>query len=328
MTFTSQTIPLSSVASSKHSRLVSFENSNSFLKRHDSEGTLIIQAGYRENPSDFAHSDDENPIVIIDGKTPRWYGSIACQASHVRSFERSKIDTAREAFAACLRSSDDGKDLNVIASYWDKKDFSAMSEALKGHYRVIRNGVEIVCNVTTVNVVEEGIGSFYSVRSSLDYGQTLLLEIGFKTAEEWVIDENGRIIDGRPVTQLGIFNLVIAIANDPTIRSNLSSGDRSDSINLSLISAGLQKPSIGRLAPENWQAIKAKYATEYLKSLKGYLRTQYASQSQAMNNTVLTGGGAALLLSLNPSLAEFFTIPERPQTASVVGVYFHQLAKV
>ena len=328
MTLTAQSIPLSSLASAKHTRLVSFENSNSFLKRYDSEGTLVIQAGYRENPSDAAHTDDENPIVIIDGKTPRWYGSIACQGQHVRSFERSKIETAREAFAACLRSSDDGRDLIVIASYWDKKDFPAMSKALKGAYRVIRNGVEIFCNVTQVLTVEEGIGSYWSVHNRLEPGQTFLLEIGFKTAEEWVIDDEGRIIDGRPVTQLGIFNLVTAIANDPTVRGTLSSGDRSDSINLSLISAGLQKPSIGRLSPETWQAIKAKYATEYLKSLKGYLRTQYASQSQSMSNTVLTGGGAALLLSLNPSLAEFFTIPDRPQTASVVGAYAHQLSKV
>ena len=51
MTLTAQSISLSTFTSAKHTRLVSFENSNSFLKRHDSEGSLVIAAGHRENPS-------------------------------------------------------------------------------------------------------------------------------------------------------------------------------------------------------------------------------------------------------------------------------------
>lgn len=328
MTTTAQTIGISSVGSGKHTRLISFENSNSFLKRHDSEGTRVIQAGYRENPSDAAHTDDENPIVIVDGKAPRWYGAMACQGAHTKSFERSKIETAREAFAACLRPSDHGRELIVIASYWDKRDFPAMEKALKGQYRVIKNGSEIQCTVTQVLTVLEGIGSYWDVENRLQPGQTFLLEIGFKTAEEWVIDEGGRVIDGRPVTQLGILNLVNAIANDPTVKAALGDGDRSDSVNLSLISAGLQKPSIARLSPENWQAIRVKYTIEYFKSLKGYLKAQYGTQFQAMSNLILTGGGAALLQTVKPEITEFFTIPEHPQTASVRGSYTHQMARV
>ena len=43
MTLTAQSINLSTLANAKHTRLVSFENSNSFLKRHDSEGSLVIR---------------------------------------------------------------------------------------------------------------------------------------------------------------------------------------------------------------------------------------------------------------------------------------------
>jgi hypothetical protein len=311
-----------------HTRLVSFENSNSWLKRHDSEGTLVIQAGYRENPSDAALSDDENPIVIMDGKTPRWYGAMACKGSHTRSFERSKIETARESFAACLRASDDGRDLIVVASYWDAKDHKAMEKALLGQYSVIRNGERIHATVTQVIMVLEGIGSYHTVQPVLDPGETLLIEIGFGTAEEWLIDEDGNVIDGRPVTQLGVLNLVNNIAADPTVRATLGNGERSESINLSMISAGLQKPSIGRLSPETWQSIKVKYSAEYLKNLKGYIKTQYGASLQGISNIVLTGGGAALLQSLNPSLTEFFTITANPQIASVVGAYNHQMAKV
>ena len=104
----------------KHTRLVSFENSNSWIKRHDAEGTLLIQAGYRENPNSNSFTDDENPIVIISGARPRWYGEMACQGAHTKLHGRNKVETAREAFAATLRPTDDGRDLIVIASHWDK----------------------------------------------------------------------------------------------------------------------------------------------------------------------------------------------------------------
>lgn len=310
-----------------HTRLVSFENSNSWLKRHDEQGTRVIQAGYRENPTDSAHSDDENPIVIT-GNQRRWYGAIPCRGVHVRSFERSKIETARNSFAACLRPDDHGHDLTVIASHWNRKEFGLLEQALKGQYRIIRNGREIRCNVTEVQPILEGMGSYHAVIDRLNPGQTFLLEIGFGTAEEWVIDENGLVIDGRPVTQLGILNLVNSIAADPTVKQTLGNGDASLTVNLSAISAALQKPTLSRIGENNWGAIKRKYATEFYQSLKGYLRTTYGQQLQSMDNVVLTGGGAALLASLVPDLGEFFTVPDRPQTASVRGAYDFALSRV
>jgi hypothetical protein len=312
----------SQVQTANHTRLVSFENSNSWLKRHDEQGTRVIQAGYRENPTDSAHSDDENPIVI-SGNQKRWYGAMACQGTHIRSFERSKIETARNSFAACLRPDDDGRDLTVIASHWNKNEFNLLEQALQGQYRVTRNGHTIRCTVTQVHTILEGMGSYHAVADRLNPGQTFLLEVGFGTAEEWVIDETGRVTDGRPVTQLGILNLANAIAADPTVKATLGNGDASLTVNLSAISAALQKPTLGRIGAANWTAIKRKYSHEFYQSLKGYLRTTYGQQLQAMDNVVLTGGGAALLATLVPDLAEFFTLPDRPQTASVRGAYTH-----
>jgi hypothetical protein len=324
-TSTMTAAPQTSIANNV--RCVSFENSNSYLKRHDESGTLVIQAGYRENPTDSAHSDDENPIVIT-GNQRRWYGELPCRGVHARSFERSKIETARNSFAACLRPDDHGRDLAVIASHWNKNEFGLLQQALKGQYRVIRNGHEIRCNVTEVQPILEGMGSYHAVADRLNPGQTFLLELGFGTAEEWIIGENGRVNDGRPVTQLGILNLVNSIANDPTVKQTLGNGDSSLTVNLCAISAGLQKPSLGRISENSWGAIKRKYATEFYQSLKGYLRTTYGQQLQSMDNVILTGGGAALLASLVPDLAEFFTIPDRPQTASVRGAYSYALSLV
>ena len=303
----------------KHQRLVSFENSNSWLKRHDDEGTLVIQAGYRSNPTAQAMSNDENPIVIMNGQT-RWYGAIACEGSHTRSFELSKLETARSHFAACLRPSDDGRDLIVIAAHWDSSEFKALQAALTGQYDVIRNGQSICCNVIEVKPVLEGLGSYNLVNAQLKPGSTLVVEMGFGTAETWVINNDGQVIDGSPVTQLGILKLVNAIAADPTVRGVLSANN-STSINLSLISRALKQDTLGRIDAATWGAIKTRYATEFLKSFQGYLVSQFESQQQNVVNMILTGGGAELLQAIQPKLSSMFIIPTNAQTASVRGSY-------
>jgi len=326
MTLTAQTIPLSSLSTAKHTRLVSFENSNSFLKRHDSEGSLVIAAAHRENPSVHAHTDEENPIVILEGQRPRWYGARVSQGEHVSNSHRSKIETARESFAACLRPSDNERDLIVIASHWDKPALDSLKTSLLGRYSVIRNGVQIRCTVTQVIPTMEGLGSFHSAKSQLKEGKTLLIELGYGTAEIWFIDESGQIVDGSPVTKLGVINLVKAIADDPTVRALTQ--DNSGTVNLSAISQALQQDTLGKISSANWLAIRAKYASEFLKDFQGYLRTQHANHLQSATNLVLTGGGAALLSSIQPKLSQVFIVPHQPQTASVRGAYERQMSNV
>jgi len=43
---------------------------------------------------------------------------------------------------------------------------------------------------------------------------------------------------------------------------------------------------------------------------------------------VLTGGGAALLSSIQPKLSQVFIVPTQPQTASVRGAYERQMSNV
>ena len=323
---TAQMTEPKTLETSKHTRLVSFENSNSWIKRHDLEGTLLIQSGYVENPGKMAKGDDENPIVMV-GASRRWYGSRACIGNHNRIHGRSKIDSARDSFSACLRPSDDGKDLIVIASHWDFENLESLEAALKGQYNVTRNGVVIRCAVTKVLPVLEGIGSYQSLKPQLEEGYSLLIEIGYGTAEEWLIDDSGEVVDGRPVTALGVSKLVDTIANDPTVKAILG-GDESTSINLSMISAGLKSDTCGKITAGQWLPIKRKYVTAWFEALQAYITTQYETQGQNISNVILTGGGAALLKSVKPEVTEYFTIPLNPQTASVMGAFNHQWSKV
>ncbi|MBW4522650.1 MAG: hypothetical protein KME16_23640 [Scytolyngbya sp. HA4215-MV1] len=321
-----QTKTIAPIATTKNrTKLVSFENSNSWLKRHDDQGTLLIQAGFRTNPSINCHSDDENPIVI-SGSQKRWYGAIACQGSHVRSFELSKIETARDHFSACLRFSDHQQELSVIAAHWDSTQFSDLQAALLGQYDVIRNGERIQTNVVEVVPVLEGLGTYQLIQPQLKAGATLLIEMGFATAETWVLNESGQLVDGKPLSQLGILQLVKQIADDPTVRNVLSSNNAT-SINLSLISRALQQDTLGRISGDQWTAIKHKYTTSFLKSFQGYIVAEFESQSQELVNVILTGGGAGLFQVVQPKINSVFTIPTDPQTASVRGSYYHQLAQ-
>jgi len=319
---TAQTVPLIS----KHTKLVSFENSNSWIKRHDIEGTLLIQATFSENPSPMAKGDDENPIVVTSS-SKRWYGSRASIGNHSRIHGRSKIETARDSFTACLRPSDHGKDLIVIASHWDFKNLSDLEPALKGQYSVIKNGESIQCTVVKVLPILEGMGSYYGLQPQLEDGSSLLIELGFGTAEEWLIDDRGEVVDGRPVTALGVSKLVDTIANDPTVKAILGA-DGSTSINLSMISAGLRSDTCGKITANQWLPIKRKYVSAWFETIQAYISTQYESQGQNISNVILSGGGAALLKAIKPEVSEYFTIPANPQISSVVGAFDRQWARV
>lgn len=310
----------------KHTRLVSFENSNSWLKRHDDEGTLVIQAGFTETIDDVVSGNDENPIVI-NGSTRRWYGARACQGQHTRIHGRDKVQTARESFTACLRASDHGRDLIVIASHYNSRELKDLKAALEGQYSVYRNGDEIQCTVTEVRPVLEGMGSYRAVKPSLEAGNTLIVEIGYGTAEGWLIDESGEVYGGRPGTDLGVSKLVDRLSKDATVRSGLGVAS-GKSVNLSTVSAGLKAETLGSLKADQWRAVKRKYVNAWFEDIQSHIALSFESELQSVSNLVLTGGGAALLNSVKPEVIEYFLIPDSPQTASVVGAYSLPVAKV
>ena len=86
----------------------------------------------------MAKGNDENPIVI-NGSSKRWYGSRASLSDHKIIHGRDKVSTARESFTACLRPSDHGRELTVIASHWEESCFDSLKNTLMGQYNVTRN---------------------------------------------------------------------------------------------------------------------------------------------------------------------------------------------
>lgn len=311
----------------KHTRLVSFENSNSWLKRHDDEGTLVIQAGYKLNPNAVEQRtrDEQNPIVVVAGQPPRMYGIKACTGNYTPMNGLSKLETARDSFTALLRPSDHERDLVAVASHWDVENIDALEAALKGPYKAIVNGKEIRCNVTSVLTIEEGMGSYHAVKSQLKPGSTLVIEMGFGTCETWLVDQDGTPYDGQAIDKLGVSNLCSELAQDAQIRS--LSQDNANACSPALISRYLADGHPSRIDADVWSKLKAQYATEHLKRLQAEIKTVWGAKLQDVPNIVFTGGGAALLASIQPKLRQVFIIPEHPQTASVRGSYENQWAK-
>lgn len=323
-----ESVKIADYQTGKHTRLVSFENSNSWLKRFDYEGVKVVQAGYKLNPNAIEQKtrDEENPIVVVTGQPPRMYGVKACTGNYTPMNGLSKIETARDSFTALLRHTDHERDLVVVASHWDIENIDALESALKGQYKAIVNGKEIRCNVISVVTVEEGLGSYHAVQSQLKPGSTLVIEMGWGTAELWLVDESGNPYDGRAIDKLGVSSLCSELIQDAQLRS--LSQDNANAITPALISRYLADGHPSRINADAWDKLKAQYATEHLKRLQAEIKNEWASKLQDVPNIVFTGGGAALLASIQPKLRQVFIIPEQPQTASVRGSYDFQLSKV
>ena len=308
---------IKTLETSKHTRLVSFEPSHSWLKRCDSEGLLVIQGGYKMNPQGRFKKDDENPHVIFDGQS-RHYGSTACLGGHESALNQRKELNARQAFAACMRPSDDRKDLIVVVSHWNEDLAKSISDSLKGRYRVMRNGVEISCNVKEVVSQLEDEGTYQLLKPQLKPGRTLLIGSGQGTSQEWIIEPDG-FIGGVATENLAVSQLVKTIANDQVIRGHaLKLGEQQ--VNLDAITQALRTGEYGSMPNEHWEAIKDRYVGQWYETFKNYLLKTYGSDLQSISNIVFSGGGAELIRS---RASKFAVIPDDAQTASVRGAYSH-----
>lgn len=307
-------------------RVISIENSHSWLKRHDDEGTLVIQAGWRNNPSRNAHRDDENPLVVYPDKSVRWYGAIACMGAHESALTHRKDSTAKHALGALLRPSDDGRDLVVVTSHWDSATATRIAQSLQGPISITRNGYQIRSRVIQAVPVREGMGTYWLLRRErqLKPGLTLIFEFGFGTCEWWMVDESGRSLNGDAIDSLAVFQLCNAIAQDSDVQHALkSSSDSEQAINISLVSAALRGGSLGKLNPLQWENIKRRYVRQWTQSVQGHILKNHAADTQAVSNIVFTGGGAELLKDWAKAIA---IIPSQPQTASVRGAYHRHMA--
>ena len=299
-------------------RLISFENSHSWIKRCDDQGTSLLQAGYAFNPPrsvvESVPRNGNNVVVNVNGKT-RLYGEYACCNLTGKTLDKGdKADSARDSFTAMLKPSDSFRELIVVASHWDRSKAKELCRSLEGDYRAIVNGKEIITRVVKTIPILEGEGTYHLLKGQLAQGDTLLYELGFGTTERRLIQEDGNVAGHDPDESLAIRRLIDTIANDPHIRSCLTQKQQQTS-NIALLSNALKTGHLPRLK-QPWEIVVRPYIEDWVQSLKDSLLDD--PNTATAENWVLTGGGAAIA---KPYLGDLCTIPEDPQTASVRGGY-------
>lgn len=309
-------------------RIVSYEPSNSWIKRVDGEGEIIIQAAWADLGRQQMGPNPDSPIVLRKGDTGqvrRVYGTRAITITpHTTPDKADKANHARDWFYATLRETDHLCSLTVVVSHWDLAIAETIARSLKGRYDAIVNGHQINCTVTEAIAVREGFGSWHLMQRAgqLDPGATLLLVLGHGTTEEWLVDDDGEMT-GLPSEALAVRHLVDRLANHSTLL-DLAALDRSKAgsrgFSPALITAALRNgtsPS-GRLALERWEVIRETAVDEWFEELKHHVITTHSDKLQYVSNVVICGGGAALL---GDRLQLPFTVPRNPQTSCATGAY-------
>ena len=318
--------PTSSVVTPVATRTIAYEPSNSWLKRHDAEGTIVVQAAWASVGRTRIPQKEGN--VIVETKDyRRVYGPQALSVSGYTTPDLSdKSKTARETFTACLRPSDDGQRLSVVISHWDEVKGHEIVDSLLGSYEATINGRPVSCEVINVRFILEGTGTYHQLLAcgEIEAGPTLLCELGHGTSEIWVL-RDGQTPLGSANEDLGVRKVVNEIGSHPQLLA--LTGTRSRGFSQALLVASLrsgQSPS-GRLSQEVWESILFPAVDTYWERVKNYVLNHYADDLQSVSNVVFCGGGAELL---GDRIGEPFTRPVEAQTSSVRGAYHWALRNV
>ncbi|MEP0917003.1 hypothetical protein NC981_09240 [Leptolyngbya sp. DQ-M1] len=211
-------------------KLISIELSNSQGKRYG-EGdreALIVHAAWTTDiePLAIGKGTAESPQVKTESGDLIWFGEKPAKGKHqsIATSTCDKSEKARHLIMPLLLPSDNG-DVRLVISHHSIHDpviEARLKTQLLGRHHFIRNDREVDVNVVDIQLVHEGLGAFWlaSELNQLKRGDALVVEIGYRTTESWIVDEYGNPERGTPV-QMGVFELASSIANDPTVRNAL-----------------------------------------------------------------------------------------------------------
>ena len=331
-TATIETPKATVAAPARKQRLVSYEPSNSWIKRVDSEGEMVIQSawcdlGRTKMGYETPKGRNRSPIVVR-GDSRRIYGSRAClERGHITPDKAAKDQHARDWFYATLRPSDSFCDITIVVSHWDQEVGREMAKSLMGEYNAIVNGHEVQgARVVNVIPILEGFGTWHLMNASgqLQPGSTLLIELGQGTSENFMFSADGDVT-GEVTEDLCVRNLVQRLADHPTMLA--LSGSASQGFNPALITSALatgQSPS-QKLTLERWEAIRESVVDEWASEVFHYICNTHSDRLQHVANVVICGGGAALL---GDRIQPPFSVPSCPELASVSGAYQWGLSRI
>ena len=209
--------------------------------------------------------------------------------------------------------------LAICASVHDGKVFGkAIKQALDGTHKVRMNGKQSIVNIRVELVQEEGFGVAVALKSSFDFTNALLFDLGNGTTI--VSAFNGLQLTQRDyIADAGAEKLIDAIATCDTVRKHLlTNADRH------LIRQGIEKGdfSYGLRSPD-WN-FKDAYIAELPKWIETGLKPLVkASQSRVLSATaVIAVGGGSQLPGVKALLEKRgITVPDNARWLNAKGLY-------
>lgn len=297
---------------------VSFEPSNSWLKRWDADGGHTVQACWEDNPPrQLSGKRYPNSPIVVSGKSVRRYGEKACLGKHYGTFTQGKENNIRQQLEAILKPEDNLQRLRVSIAFWDMEQAEKLAKEIEGSYNITINGSTVACEVVEAVPMLEGWGTFHLLknRGQLSRPDTILVDLGFGTSQIWVFADGEDEPEGLALQDLAVARLAQMIADDRTLRGLLRVS-ASESISLSLVSAAIRNGGMKALEKDVWDSIAKPYICLWRKEVLGYLKNNLGSQMQSLPNIVFTGGGANLMRGSKVAI-----VPEESQLASVQGAW-------
>lgn len=325
---------------SSQPKLVSVEISNSENKRYG-EGDrdpLIVRSAWThtiDRVSRGKGTQSSPQIQTPDGELI-WYGETPALGEHksIATLSKDKSEVAKFLLMPMLLPSDNGGAHNghlrlVMShhSFFDPTVKAQIESQVLGRHQFNRNGQLVDVTVDSVELVPEGVGAYWlaSELKQLNPGYSLIVEIGYRTTEVWLVDDSGEPIKGDPL-QFGVYNLASAIAADDAIREAvLGTASTPKQVSDTQISIALKHDRIAKLAPEQWQLIKKRHISRWCDDVVGTVLSQYESEMNQAEQVLFSGGGSMLI---KPQLRSLdFWVDDQAQTASVRGAYYHVLSR-
>lgn len=209
--------------------------------------------------------------------------------------------------------------LSIVASVHDGKVFgTAIKQALEGTHKLRMNSKDTTVTIRVDKVLEEGSGVAVALKSSYDFTNALLFDLGNGTSI--VSAFNGLQLTHRDVDQnAGVEKLIDAIATNELVRRHLlKPADRH------LIRQGIEKGDFSYGTRNNGWTFKDAYIAELPKwfesGLKPFVKTA-ETRIQSATAVIAVGGGSQLPGVKNLLAKRGITVPDNARWLNAKGLY-------
>lgn len=320
-------------------KLISLELSNSQGKRYGEgdKDALIIHSAWTHNVDRVSRGKGthSSPQIQHDGSLV-WFGETPALGEHqsIATLGKDKSELAAFLLRPLLLPSDNGGAhdgrLRIVMShhsYFEPEVKARIESQVLGRHYFSRNGQPIDVFVESLELVPEGIGAYYlaSELGQLKPGYSLTIEIGYRTTELWLVNEEGSILLGEPI-QFGVYNLASAIANDDEVRrALLGSASTVNTVRDTQVAIALKQNRIAKMTQHQWESVKERHLNRWKDEVLGVVFSRQGDALAQTEQFLFSGGGAMLLRE--KLLDAGFWVDEDAQTASVRGSYYHFLSR-